>query len=202
MAQFCLGPKRLLHQQLHHQSASCDGQVAGDAAAAEQTDRVALLRCWLRAALDSHCRSAFADLTQQLGACSAFDTLALGACDAVCTHSGTLMAHFSVTASEDIRLHHAPLKMHTFKHNYSRLLVPIRARSSLQLLSAHLINQWSSCVSMLQGQLRGDGSGQLRGRAVRQALTALVAHASWRPCVPDLLADLDEVTLISGWSFA
>jgi hypothetical protein len=46
---------------------------------------------------------------------------------------------------------------------------------------------------VLQGQLRGDGSGQLRGRAVRQALTALLADASWRPCVPDLLADLDEV---------
>jgi hypothetical protein len=111
MAQFFQGLNRLLHQQLHHQSASCDGQVAADTAAAEQTDRVALLRCWLRAALDSHCRSAVADLTQQLGACSAFDTLALGACDPVCMHPGALTPHSSVTASEDICLHHAPLKL-------------------------------------------------------------------------------------------
>lgn len=58
-------------------------QAAGDSALRTQQDQAAMLRCWLRAALDSHCRAAFADLTQQLRACSALEFLPLGNIDAV-----------------------------------------------------------------------------------------------------------------------
>lgn len=45
----------------------------------------------------------------------------------------------------------------------------------------------------LQGRLRADASGQLRGQLVRQVLAALMADAVWRTGVADLLVDFDEV---------
>ena len=88
-------------------------QVAGNTAAEQQHDRVTLLRCWLLAALDSHCRSGFADLTQQLGACSAFDALALGTCDAVRTSSGILIGRCK---SRHVETSFAPWTLGTARH--------------------------------------------------------------------------------------
>lgn len=59
------------------------GQAAGSNAARMQQDQAAVLRAWLRAALDGHCRAPFADLSQALAACGAFGFLPWGDIDLV-----------------------------------------------------------------------------------------------------------------------
>lgn len=58
-------------------------QVVGNSAGAQRADRVSVLRCWLRAALDSGCRAATAELTLQLASCRVFDAMALAGVDLV-----------------------------------------------------------------------------------------------------------------------